>query len=53
MSRQLGVFALGPDYYSASPEDKRAACKALADLLRERAGLPPTDDEGKAPRAIA
>jgi hypothetical protein len=40
-----GTFTRPPA--DATPEERRASCKSVADTLRERAGLPPTDARGK------
>jgi hypothetical protein len=47
VSKQLVVFAPPVD---ASASERREFCKSVADVLRVRAGLAPTDADGNAPR---
>ena len=49
MARFLGAFQPPADHAALSAAEKRAWAKQLADTLRERMGLPPTDAEGTAP----
>jgi hypothetical protein len=46
----LGTFKPPPGFSEMSEVEKRAYAKHVADLIRERAGLPPTDADGNAPQ---
>jgi hypothetical protein len=46
----LGTFAPPANYKTLPKAEKRAWAKCVCDAMRERMGLPPTDEHGNAPK---
>jgi hypothetical protein len=46
----LGAFSRPDDYEALGKAEKRSWAKRVADSMRERAGLMPTNDDGGAPQ---